>query len=127
MNAWYADLNRPPLTPPDWLFGPVWTALYIMILISIILYYCATDKPHVLRTSIVLVFHLILNFSWTGLFFGLRSPSLALIDIVLLDISLILLLRWFRQSSVLAAYLLIPYLIWVLFATYLNIGFYWLN
>lgn len=127
MNAWYAELNRPPLTPPDWIFGPVWTVLYLMILVAVIAYYRAANKPHVLRTTLVLIIHLALNFAWTWLFFGLRAPLLALIDMVLLDLSLLLLLRWFRQSSNFAAYLLVPYLIWILFASYLNAGFYWLN
>lgn len=127
MNVWYTELSRPPLTPPDWIFGPVWTVLYAMILVAVICYYRAPHKRHVLRTTLVLLAHLIFNFSWTWLFFGLKSPSLALADIVLLDLSLILLIRWFRQSSAWAAGLLIPYLIWILFATYLSAGIYWLN
>lgn len=127
MNAWYADLNRPPLTPPDWLFGPVWTVLYILIALSIALYYRTPKKTHLFRTTLLLTIHLIFNLSWTHLFFILQSPGLALIDIILLDISLLFLVYCFYKSIPLAAYLLLPYLSWVLFATYLNIGFFRLN
>ena len=127
MTPWYSTLNRPPLTPPSWVFSPVWTVLYITIAISIILYYRSSPKPHIRVTSTVLVVHLMANFVWTYLFFGLHSPAMALADIVLLDISLVALIIWFWKSSVLAGKLLIPYLAWVLFATYLNYGFYMLN
>ncbi|MBN1674324.1 MAG: tryptophan-rich sensory protein [Kiritimatiellae bacterium] len=127
MNAWYATLKRPPLTPPNWVFSPVWTALYVAIAVSIVLYYRAPRKPHVRLTATVLIAHLAANFAWTYLFFGLRSPGLALADIVLLDVSLGLLIRWFWKSRALAGALLVPYLAWVLFATYLNYGFYRLN
>lgn len=127
MNAWYSTLNRPPLTPPNWVFSPVWTVLYITIAISVFLYYRSAFKAHVRWTSALLIVHLITNFVWTYLFFGLRSPAIALIDIVVLDISLVVLICWFWKSRVLAGVLLIPYLAWVMFATYLNYGFYRLN
>ena len=127
MNAWYAELTRPPMTPPNWLFGPAWTILYIMIAISIIVYYTASGKEQVLLTTGVLIVHLIVNFSWTPLFFGLQNPLLALIDILVLDVTLLILIYLFWQASTIAAVLLIPYLCWVSFATYLNAGFYWLN
>jgi len=127
MNAWYAELNRPYLTPPNWLFGPAWTILYIMIAVSIIFYYKAPGKEHVLLTTAILVVHLIANFSWTPLFFGLQNPLLALIDILILDMTLLVLIYLFWQASTVASLLLIPYLLWVSFATYLNAGFYWLN
>ena len=127
MNEWYSTLNRPPLAPPNWLFGPVWTVLYIMIAISIILYYKANDKPHLGLTSAVLIVHIISNLIWTHLFFRLHSPAMALLDIILLDVTLAVLICWFWKSSVVSGSLLIPYLAWVLFATYLNYGFYTLN
>jgi tryptophan-rich sensory protein len=127
MTGWYSTLNKPPLTPPDGVFSPVWTALYITIAVSILLYYRSSAKSHVGWTSAVLVLHLTTNFAWTFLFFGLRSPAMALVDIIVLDISLIVLLFWFWKSRALAGALLIPYLAWVLFATYLNYGFYRLN
>ena len=127
MTPWYATLNRPPLTPPNWVFSPVWTVLYITMAISIFSYYRSSSKSHVGWTSALLIVHLMTNFLWTYLFFGLRSPAMALIDIVVLDISLFVLICWFWKSSVFAGVILIPYFAWALFATYLNCGFYRLN
>jgi benzodiazapine receptor len=127
VNTWYQELARPYLTPPNWVFGPAWTILYIMIAIAIIFYYKASGKEQVLLTTGILVVHLIANFSWTPLFFGFQNPLLALIDILVLDVSLLVLIYLFWQASTAASVLLIPYLLWVSFATYLNAGFYWLN
>lgn len=127
MNAWYATLRRPPLTPPDGVFAPVWTALYLMIALAIVLYYRAPLKPRVRRTTAVLAVHLAANAAWTSLFFGLRSPAWALADILLLDVTLGMLVVWVWRARAAAGVLLVPYAAWVLFATYLNAGFYWLN
>ncbi len=127
MNAWYATLNRPALTPPDWIFGPVWTVLYGMIATAIVLYYRAAEKSHVALTTTILVVHLGANFAWTWLFFRLQSPGVALVDILVLDVTLLVLIRAFWLANKLAGALLVPYLLWVLFATYLNFAFYRLN
>ena len=127
MNTWYATLQRPRLTPPDWLFGPVWTVLYVMIAISIFLFIRKYKSANGYEIYILIALHLIFNFAWTGIFFGLKAPGLALIDILLLDISLVLMIRYFWQTDVVSSILLWPYLIWVLFATYLNASFYILN
>ena len=127
MNDWYESLQRPSLTPPNWIFGPVWTVLYIMIALSLFLFV----KNHKTETGfgiyILIALHLIANFSWTALFFRLQSPVLALIDIVVLDVSLILMIYYFWQTTRIASILLWPYLLWILFATYLNFSFYILN
>ena len=127
MNAWYATLNRPPLTLPNWVFGPAWTVLYALIVMAIVLYYRARPATGRRLTSGILVFHLLTNFIWTPLFFGLRRPGLALADILLLDVSLLAVILLFRRSSKAAAVLLMPYLLWVFFATYLNVGFVAMN
>lgn len=127
MNVWYSTLSRPPLTPPDWIFAPVWSVLYVTITVSIVLYYRSPAKSQVWLTTGILVFHLIANFIWTALFFRLQSPALALADILFMDISLVVIIISFWSSSRAAAVLLIPYLIWILFATYLNFGFFILN
>jgi tryptophan-rich sensory protein len=98
-----------------------------MIAISIIVYYSAPGKQNVMLTTAVLAVHLVVNFSWTPIFFGLQNPLLALIDIIILDITLVVLIVLFWKASTLAGVLLIPYLCWVTFATYLNAGLYWLN
>jgi len=127
MNTWYQELIKPSLTPPNWIFGPVWTLLYIMIACSIILYFRASAREQMPVTLIVLVVHLISNFAWTFLFFRLQSPFLALLDIIVLDLTLFFLLFLFWKVSTVAFALLVPYLLWVGFATYLNAGFYFLN
>ena len=127
MNTWYADLTKPPLNPPNWVFSPVWIVLYVMIAVAIFLYYRSPNKRGVVPTSAILALHLATNFAWTYLFFGLQSPALALADIVVLDLTLVLLIPRFRRAKPAAGALLIPYLLWVLFATYLNFGILLLN
>ena len=127
MNVWYEGLKRPPLTPPNWIFGPVWTILYLMIAFSLYLYVRTKPKQHPEATVILLVIHLISNFIWTALFFSLQSPLLALLDILVLDLSLVVLIFLFQRTNRIAAALLLPYGLWVGFATYLNLGFFLLN
>ena len=127
MNDWYSKLSRPPLTPPNWIFGPVWTVLYIMITVSLILYIKQTRQNLIYWAVVVIILHLITNFSWTGIFFGLKRPGLALIDILMLDFTLAIMVVHFWQTAKPSSVLLWPYLAWVLFATYLNAGFYFLN
>ena len=127
MNDWYSNLNRPPLTPPNWIFGPVWTVLYIMIALSLILYVKQTRQNPVYWAYAAIILHLVTNLAWTGIFFGLQKPGWALLNIVLLDSTLGLLVVHFWQKARPSSVLLWPYLVWVLFATYLNAGFYFLN
>lgn len=124
---WYENLNRPPLTPPSWVFGPVWTVLYVMIALSIILYVRASfhQRPYWFYALIIL--HLVANFAWSGIFFGLQRPGWALLDLMVIDVTLILMVLGFWNVSRAASILLWPYLGWVLFATYLNGGIFLLN
>lgn len=127
MNAWYAQLSRPPLTPPNWIFGPVWTILYVMIALSITLYVRQTRSDPSIPAYILIGLHLASNVCWTPIFFRLQSPGWALLDIILLDITLCLLIVIFWRACRPASMLLWPYFGWVLFATYLNAGFFKLN
>ena len=127
VSTWYPTLVKPSWTPPDWVFGPVWSCLYIMIAVSGWLIYRA---EHSHKRSVALMLYggqLALNFIWSFLFFSLRSPALGLIDIVLLCllISLTIIKAWWVRP--LASLLLIPYLIWVMYATSLNAGIWLLN
>jgi|SaaInlStandDraft_1057018.scaffolds.fasta_scaffold58316_2 translocator protein len=127
MFDWYAQLNRPPLSPPNWIFGPVWTILYIMILISLIIYIRKSySKPSFLVYGVVAL-HIISNLIWTPLFFQFRNPGLALLDIIFLDITLAYMIFIFWKNSKISSILLWPYMLWVSFATYLNTGFFLLN
>ena len=127
MNEWYETLQRPKFTPPDWVFGPVWTILYIMIAISLFLFLRKYKSENGYGIYVLIVLHLVSNISWTSIFFGLKSPGLALIDILFLDISLLLMVLFFWRTYDISSILLWPYLIWALFATYLNASFYVLN
>ena len=115
------------MTPPSWIFGPVWTVLYIMIACCVFLYFQAPVKKHATVTVIVLFIHIVSNAAWTFLFFRLQSPLLALIDIIVLLVTLSALVFLFWMTSVTAAALLVPYVLWSVFAAYLNAGFYVLN
>lgn len=127
MVSWYDSLNKPALTPPDWIFSPVWGLLYATIAVSIAVFYLSPPKHKPKYVTLILVLHLVTNFIWTPLFFGLHSPGWALVDIIMLDSSLIYIIWRFWQINKFASAILIPYLIWVLFATYLNFGFFILN
>ena len=126
IGSWYSTLNKPPGTPPNWLFGPVWTALYLMIGTSFALIWHQKSLGKNRLTALFLT-QLILNLAWTPIFFGAHQIALALLVIVLLWISILLTIRAFAKQSKPAAYLLVPYLIWVTYATYLNAGHAYLN
>ena len=127
MNGWYETLQRPALTPPDWVFTPVWTILYVMIAISLFLFVKYYRKEKRYGMYVLIVIHLIANFAWTGIFFGLQAPGLAFIDIIVLDITLIVMVLYFWHINRMSSIFLWPYLLWILFATYLNAAFFMLN
>lgn len=126
--SWYATLEKPFFAPPNWLFGPAWTLLYFLMGASFYLIWKQNSKTKKAQIAKKFFFaQLFLNFIWSPLFFGLRSPLLGLIDIVALWILIILTIYKFHPLSKLAAYLLIPYLLWVTFATSLNGAILFLN
>jgi tryptophan-rich sensory protein len=128
LGNWYADQNKPFFNPPNWIFGPVWTTLYIMMGISAYLVWQKDINSKAVRIVLAcFIVQLFLNAIWTPLFFGLHSPLLGLIDIVLLLNAIIVTIFAFFQISRIAALLLIPYLAWVSFATVLNASLYLLN
>jgi tryptophan-rich sensory protein len=128
LGNWYADLNKPFFNPPNWIFGPVWTTLYIMMGISAFLVWQKDINSKAVRIVLAcFIVQLFLNGIWTPLFFGLHSPLLGLIDIVLLLNAIIVTIFAFFQISRIAALLLVPYLAWVSFATVLNASLYFLN
>lgn len=126
-DAWYFEIERPTWTPPPWLFGPVWTTLYVLIGISL---WRMWVRDAMRRDKVALGLFLgqwALNFAWTGLFFGLHAPGLALVEIVLLAAMIAATIVRFHRHDRIAAWLLSPYLAWVAFATVLNAAFWWLN
>ncbi|HCE43663.1 MAG TPA: hypothetical protein DET40_08950 [Lentisphaeria bacterium] len=127
-GEWYQALNKPPLNPPNWIFGPAWAILYTLIGIS--LYYFirnSSGKPEKKRGLVFFTIQHILNFSWTPLFFYFHSISGALAVILLMLVFIVLTAIAFHKACRLSGILLLPYLAWVLFATYLNLLLFILN
>jgi tryptophan-rich sensory protein len=128
LGNWYANLHKPVFNPPSWVFGPVWTTLYIMMGIPAYLVWRKGLDSKVVRIALVcFIVQLFLNAIWTPLFFGLHSPLAGLIDIILLLSAIDLTVILFLRISKAAALLLVPYVMWVLFATILNASIYLLN
>ncbi|MBI2641533.1 tryptophan-rich sensory protein [Candidatus Roizmanbacteria bacterium] len=126
--TWYATLNKPFFSPPNWIFGPVWTLLYAMMGVSAYLIWEKGWKNRKVRVALYFfIAQLFFNFLWSLLFFGLRSPLLGLIDIIVLWFAILFTMLQFSKSSKPASYLLIPYLLWVMFATLLNFSILILN
>lgn len=117
---WYATLNKPKFNPPNWIFAPVWCILYCLIFLSLAIFIFNSSIPQRTIPLTIFIIQLILNFSWSPIFFGAKKLGLALIICILLCLSIIALIISFFSISKLAAILLIPYLIWVCFALYLN-------
>lgn len=127
VSTWYPTLNKPVWNPPAWVFAPVWTILYVMLAISGWLMYEAAPSR---QRTVALAFYgvqLILNFIWSFFFFSLQSPFLGLIDILLLLLFVVLTIISAWTVRPLAALLLLPYVLWVLYATTLNLGIWLLN
>lgn len=125
--TWYQALNKPFFNPPNWIFGPVWTILYILIGVSIFLVLEKASKNKRTFLSSLFLVQLVLNFFWTFIFFGLHNPLLAFIEIIFLWISILVLILKFRKYSKTASIILIPYLLWVSFAALLNLSIFLLN
>ena len=125
---WYASLVKPSFNPPSWLFAPVWTILFLLMGIAFYLIWrkMSTDKSAKLA-MIIFVAHLGINILWSVLFFGMKNPLYALIDIAVLWLMIAYLIYAFMAIDKRAAYLLVPYLLWVSFATVLNFTLWQLN
>jgi translocator protein len=123
--AWYPTLNKPSWTPPSWLFGPVWSVLYVMMAVAA---WLVCQKGPEARGALMLFWgQLLLNLAWSFLFFGVQSPLLGLIDIIALWLAIALTIYAFAFHSRAASLLMTPYLMWVSFATALNAAIWQLN
>jgi translocator protein len=123
-RIWYGALTAPPGTPPNWLFAPVWTALYVMIGTAAWLVWRRSGPS---RSLLLWGWQLAANSLWAPAFFGLRSPRLALGVIIVMLVLIALTVLQFRRQRQSAAWLMAPYLAWCCYAAYLNVGFWWLN
>jgi benzodiazapine receptor len=128
ISDWYVYLNKPSFTPPDWLFGPVWTLLYLLMAVSAFLVWQkGLANPAVKIALALYLLQLILNGLWTPLFFGAELLLAAFCEIVLLWVAIVLTILAFARVSTLAAVLLLPYIGWTSFAAVLNFSIWLLN
>lgn len=126
--TWYASLDKPSFSPPNWVFGPVWTILYLLMGISLYLVWEKGLREWESRSAVrIFTLQLSLNVLWSILFFGLKAPGYAFIAIIALWLAIALMILKFRRISKRAAYMLLPYILWVSFAALLNYAVWQLN
>ena len=125
----YGEINQPPLSPPGWLFPIVWTALFLLMGVSAYIVWTKEGTGESERNEAIIFYclQLVVNFFWPIVFFNEEAYLFALGWIILLDVLVIVMISRFRAISRAAARLNLPYLVWLLFATYLNAGVWWLN
>lgn len=129
LGAWYDSLQQPALAPPNWVFGPVWTTLFALIGVALWLVWRQADAdPEAVRLAVgVFTVHFLFNLGWSAVFFGAREIGLGLAVILALWVLIVATMWAFGRVDRRAALLLVPYLLWVSFAAYLNYGFWTLN
>ena len=123
IGSWYVTLSKPSFNPPNWIFAPVWTLLFFLMGVSLYLVWSKKDNLPVggKRIAMLVFFQQLgLNVLWSALFFGLHNPFLAFVEIIALWFSILMTIFYFSKISKTAAYLLVPYILWVSFAAFLN-------
>ena len=125
--SWYQTLNQPSYAPPAWIFAPMWTVLYLSMFVSLIFYAKSCKTNDKIWGYIIFFLQILVNFTWSPIFFGLQNIGLALTIIVLLDILVLWNIIIFYRESKPASLILIPYFLWLLFATCLNFEYFVLN
>lgn len=128
VNDWYVTLNKPSFNPPNWVFAPVWTVLYILMGVAAGMVWARGFYHKWVKTALYhFGFQLVFNALWSIVFFGFKQPFWALLVILTLLVLIILTIKWFKVVSTTAAWLMVPYLIWICFATLLNYEIWVLN
>jgi translocator protein len=129
VEGWYATANKPWFNPPNWIFAPVWTVLYVMMGIALYLVWrTETISSSVKQTAVILfVIQLTLNFFWSLIFFKMQQPGWAFAEIIVMWLAILFTILWFGKISSTAAWLLVPYICWVSFAAVLNYAIWKLN
>jgi benzodiazapine receptor len=127
IEGWYAALGKPSWTPPNWVFGPVWSVLYLAMATAAWLVWRREGFAGARLPLTLFALQLVLNLAWTGVFFGLRMPGAAFAEIVLLWLFILVTTAAFWPLSRAAAWLMVPYLLWVTYAATLNCGIWRLN
>ncbi len=125
--SWYPTLSKPPGTPPAWVFGPIWSALYFLMATAVWLVWKQRSAADVTVALVLFFAQLALNATWSFVFFSLRQPGVALLEIVFLLLAIGATMASFAQYSRLAFWLMAPYFTWVSYAAYLNLGIWRLN
>ena len=126
--TWYVTLNKPSFNPPNWVFAPVWTLLYIMMGVAAGMIWTSNSDEQTTKKALgFFAIQLGLNALWSYLFFGLHNPLLALIEIILLWLMIFETYNLFKKIHKTAGFLMLPYVVWVSFATILNARIWWLN
>ena len=128
VDSWYQTINKPSWNPPGWIFGPVWTTLYIMMGVALFFVWKSDANEQLKRTAITLfAIQLVLNFFWSFIFFKQHQPGWALVEIIVMWVFILLTIFSFAPISKTAAWLLVPYISWVSFASILNYTIWKLN
>ena len=127
LDGWYAALRKPPWNPPNWVFGPVWSTLYLLMAVAAWLVWRRAGFGGASAALSLFAAQLIFNVAWSWLFFGLRSPGLAFGGIVVLWVAIVATVVSFAQTTAAAAWIMTPYLAWVTFASALNLAIWRLN
>jgi translocator protein len=128
VSGWYSTINKPSFNPPNWIFAPVWTVLYILMGIACYIVWKRSADLHSKRGALIVYgIQLALNFAWSILFFYFQQPGWALAEIILLWIFIFITILQFGKISSVAAWLLVPYIAWVSFAALLNFNIWELN
>ena len=124
-EPWYSTLNKASFNPPDWVFAPVWTTLYLMMTLAIWLYWHSKNRET--KTVYIYFINIFLNTTWSIVFFGLHQIFIALIILMILIILIIILILKFKRVNYVSTYLMIPYLLWSCYALFLNFNLFILN
>jgi len=117
-EPWYSLLNKPVFNPPDWIFAPVWTTLYLMMTVAVWIFWHTKNKN--INTIYIYFIHLVFNTTWSVVFFVFHNMVLALITLIILIALIIILILRFKRVNMFSVYLMIPYLLWCCFALLLN-------
>ncbi len=124
-EPWYSQLIKPSFNPPDWIFAPVWTTLYLMMTVAIWFFWHSKNRN--MNTVYIYFIHLIFNTTWSIIFFVFHNIFLALIILIILIVLIIILIVKFKRVNLLSTYLMIPYLLWCCYALILNLNLLILN
>tara|TARA_B100000073_G_scaffold314226_1_gene289236 strand:- start:339 stop:806 length:468 start_codon:yes stop_codon:yes gene_type:complete len=124
-EPWYSQLVKSNFKPPDWIFAPVWTTLYLMMTLAIWFFWHSKNKD--ISTIYIYFIHIIFNTTWSVIFFGFHNILLALINLIILISLIIILIFRFKRVNKVSSYLMIPYLLWSCYALFLNLNLFILN